>query len=227
MIRAGTRPAPTKYMPESFTQTKTRAGKILAALKKSYPDAQCALDFSNPLELLVATILSAQCTDKRVNIITKELFKKYRATADYANANPKTFEQEIRSTGFYKNKTKSILNCCRTLVEKYGGKVPNRMENLVELPGVGRKTANVILGNVYNIPGIVVDTHVRRLSNRMGLTTNDDPDKIEQDLMKLFPAKEWIWLSHALIHHGRVCCAARKPECSKCPVEPLCPKIGV
>ncbi|MBI1976822.1 MAG: endonuclease III, partial [Candidatus Omnitrophica bacterium] len=167
------------------------------------------------------------CTDKRVNLVTKDLFKKYRTAADYANANPKTFEQEIRSTGFYKNKTKSILHCCRQIVDKHSGKVPNRMEDLVELAGVGRKTANVILGNVYNIPGVVVDTHVRRLSNRMGLTTNDDPDKIEQDLMKLFPEEEWTWLSHTIILHGRQVCSARKPLCQKCPIESLCPKIGV
>ncbi len=217
---------PLQTMPESFAQKRSRAGKILAALKKSYPDAKCALNFTNPLELLIATILSAQCTDKRVNIVTKDLFKKYRAAKDYAAADVKTFEQEIHSTGFYKNKTRNIINCCKKLAEKHGGKVPNQMEDLVELPGVGRKTANVILGNAYGIPGVTVDTHVRRLSNRMGLTTNDDPDKIEQDLMKLFPEKEWTWLSHALIHHGRGYCTARRPECPKCPIEPFCPKIG-
>ncbi len=216
-----------KTSHETLQQKKTRAHKILASLKKSYPDAKCALNFTNPLELLVATILSAQCTDKRVNIVTQNLFKKYRTTKDYASADVKIFEQEILSTGFYKNKTKSIINCCKKLVEKHGGKVPNRMEDLVELDGVGRKTANVILGNVYDTPGVVVDTHVRRLSNRMGLTTNDDPEKIEQDMMKLFPEKEWTWLSHALIHHGRACCTARKPDCPKCPIEPLCPRIGV
>ncbi len=212
---------------ETVSQKKSRVQEIQSVLKKSYPSAKCSLDFTNPLELLVATILSAQCTDVRVNQVTQTLFKKYRTASDYAQAKLSALEQEIHSTGFYKNKTKSIINCCKAIVERYGGKVPNRMEDLVQLAGVGRKTANVILGNAYGIPGIVVDTHVRRLSMRLGLTTNTDPDKIEQDLMSLFPQKDWTWISHALIHHGRVCCTAKKPNCPQCPLEQLCPKIGV
>ena len=214
-------------MTETPVQKKSRVQEIQSVLKKSYPSAKCSLDFTNPLELLVATILSAQCTDVRVNQVTQTLFKKYRTASDYAQAKLSALEQEIHSTGFYKNKTKSIINCCKAIVERYGGKVPNRMEDLVQLAGVGRKTANVILGNAYGIPGIVVDTHVRRLSMRLGLTTNTDPDKIEQDLMSLFPQKDWTWISHALIHHGRVCCTAKKPNCPQCPLEQLCPKIGV
>ncbi len=207
--------------------SRERAQKIFAILKKEIPDARCALNHKNPLELLVATILSAQCTDKRVNEVTKTLFKKYKSAKDYATASPKTFEQEIRSTGFYQNKTKSIINCCKKLVENHNGQVPKTMEELTPLPGIGRKTANVILGTAFGIPGIVVDTHVKRLSQRMGLTDKKDPDKIEFDLMELIPQKEWTLFSHTLIWHGRQTCHALKPDCPACRVNRLCPSSTV
>ncbi len=205
----------------------SQAKKILATLKKTYPDAECALHYRNPLELLVATILAAQCTDERVNRVTPPLFKKYRAAADYAEADLPTLEQEIHSTGFYRQKAKSVKEVGHRLVEKFGGKVPKTMRELVSLRGVGRKTANVVLGNCFGVPGIVVDTHVRRLAFRMGFTRRTDPDKIEQDLMKLFPRSEWTKASHCITFHGRQVCKALKPACSACPIEPLCPKIGV
>lgn len=202
--------------------------RLIAAFRKTYPDAHCELDFSSPLELLVATILSAQCTDKRVNIVTKELFRKYCTAADYANAPQEELEEAIRSTGFYRNKTRSIRQCCQKLVERFGGKVPETMEELIHLDGIGRKTANVILGNAFGKnEGIVVDTHVRRLSNRLGLTRQQDPEKIEAELIKLVPRKEWTLWSHWLIWHGRRRCDARNPECAKCEVATLCPQIGV
>ena len=207
--------------------TATRAQKILSTLKKTHPDARCALHHSNSLELLVATILSAQCTDERVNKVTPLLFKKYRKAADYAKANSTTLEQEIRSPGFYKQKAKSLKTLGQMLVEKFKREVPRTMEELITLPGVWRKTANVILGNCFNTPGIVVDTHVRRLAYRMGLTQETDPDKIERDLMKLFPRTEWTKASHCLIFHGRRVCKALKPACATCPIDPLCPKRGV
>jgi endonuclease-3 len=210
-------------MSESLEQKKKRASKIFLRLRKANPGAKIALHFSNPLELLVATILSAQCTDKRVNMVTPALFKKYRHAEDYANANPKVFEQEIRSTGFYQNKTKSILGCCKEIVKRFGGKVPNRMEDLVTLPGVGRKTANVILGNAFGIPGLVCDTHMIRVNQRLGLTKNTDAVKIEFDLMELVPKKAWTQYSHLIIHHGRSRCFARKPDCPHCEIRDLCP----
>jgi endonuclease III len=207
---------------------KKRAGQVSQLLKKHYPDAKCSLDFNTPLELLVATILSAQCTDERVNVVTKELFRKYRTVAAYAKAPPKELEKAIQSTGFFHNKTKSIQGCCETLLERHSGQIPQDIEKLVDLPGVGRKTANVILGTAFGIAaGVVVDTHVTRLSQRMGLSQEKTPEKIEQDLMQLFPKKEWIALSHRLIQHGRKVCAARKPSCGKCPLEEICPKEGV
>ena len=204
-----------------------RIKNIITHLKKRYPDAQCALNFSNPLELMVATILSAQCTDERVNKVTKDLFKKYKKVEDYAKALPEVLEREIRSTGFYKNKAKSIISCGRAIVEKHGGKVPSTMEELVQLGGVGRKTANVILGNAFGIPGIVVDTHVKRVAFRLGLTANQDPVKIEYDLMELLSRKEWTQFSHLLVFHGRYTCMARKPLCGECVIESLCPKVGI
>ncbi len=201
--------------------------KILAILRKTYPDAQIPLHHKNPLQLLVATILSAQCTDERVNMVTPELFKKYKNANDFAVAMQPELEKSIHSTGFYKAKSKNIIGCCKMLVEKYGGKVPNRLEDLVQLPGVGRKTANVVLGGVWDIPGVVVDTHVKRLTYRMGLTKNTDPEKIEQDIMKLLPAKDWNDFTMSLIYHGRQVCIARKPRCHECPVSELCPKVGV
>ncbi len=200
-----------------------KATKIISLLKKRYPDAHCELNFSNPHELLVATILSAQCTDKRVNEVTKSLFKKYKKARDYALVPLPRFEQEIRSTGFYKNKAKAIQGCCKILDEKYEGKIPKELGKLVEMPGIGRKTANLVLGHTYDIPGIVTDTHVIRVSQRLGLTKNKDPEKIEYDLQKIVPEKDWTFVSDVLIFHGRRCCYAKKPNCPECPVLKLCP----
>src|SRR3989441_2602106 len=210
-------------MPRESVQAKAaRAKKIISGLQKTYPDAHCELNHSNPLELLVATILSAQCTDKRVNVVTAGLFKKYRTAADYAKANPAELEQDIRTTGFYRNKAKNIQACCRKLVERHGGQVPQSMEELTHLDGVGRKTANVVLGNAFGInEGIVVDTHVARLSQRLGLTGETTPEKIELDLHKLVPRKFWTLFSHWLIWHGRRRCFARNPDCPHCEVQSL------
>ncbi|MCS7238228.1 MAG: endonuclease III [Thermoguttaceae bacterium] len=202
--------------------------EILKRLDKEYPGATTALRYSNPLELLVATILSAQCTDERVNQVTETLFSKYRTAADYARASQEELEEEIKSTGFFRNKAKMIRECCQILAEKYGGQVPKDIDVLTQLPGIGRKTANVVLGTAYGIPtGVVVDTHVERVSRRLGLTQQKDRDKIEQDLMRLVPQKKWILFGHQLIHHGRRVCTARKPKCDACVLEDLCPKIGV
>lgn len=216
-------------MPRETQAAKAaRLKKIITDLKKAYPDAHCELDHSNPLELLVATILSAQCTDKRVNLVTADLFKKYPTAADYARAPLPELEQAIRTTGFFRNKAKSIKTCCQALVEKHGGQVPRTMAALVELGGVGRKTANVVLGNAFNInSGVVVDTHVARLSHRLGLTKETAPEKIEQDLMALVPQEQWAMLSHWLIWHGRRRCFARNPDCPNCEIKSLCPRIGV
>jgi endonuclease-3 len=209
-------------------QAKRHAAKIAQRLAKQYPDARCSLDFRSPLELLVATILSAQCTDQRVNQVTKTLFRKYPTVAYYARANLAELERDIQSTGFFRNKAKSIQNCCRTLLEEYSGEVPDEMEKLVKLQGVGRKTANVVLGTAYGVAvGVVVDTHVGRIIRRLGLSAEKDPEKIEKDLMGQFARKEWIALAHRLIQHGRRCCTAKKPKCDECPLESLCPKIGV
>jgi len=199
-----------------------KAISILAVLDKHYPDAHCTLDYSNPLELLVATILSAQCTDERVNQVTPPLFKTFRTTADYAQAPLAELETAIRSTGFYRNKAKNIQACCRELQERFAGKIPVDLSMLVQLPGIGRKTGNVILGNAFHIPGIVVDTHVGRVSQRLGLTTNEDPVRIEFDLMELIPRERWVTFSHQLILHGRKVCSARKPMCNQCPLRALC-----
>jgi endonuclease-3 len=202
--------------------------KIIECLKKAYPNAHCELSFSNPLELLVATILSAQCTDKRVNMVTAELFKKYRSAADYAAVPDQELESAIKSTGFFRNKTKSIKTAARAIVDRHGGQVPRTMEELVELGGVGRKTANVVLGNAFNINvGIVVDTHVARLAHRLGLTRETDPQKIELQLMELVPKDQWTLFSHWLIWHGRRRCYARNPDCPNCEIKELCPRIGV
>lgn len=198
--------------------------KILSLLKKEYPKAKIALNFNNPLEILVATVLSAQCTDKRVNIVTKSLFKKYRKVQDYTKANLKTFEQEIRSTGFYRNKAKNIISTAQKIVKDFGGKLPDSMDKLLQLPGVARKTANIVLLNGFGkVDGIAVDTHVRRLSQRLGLTKNQDPQKIEQDLMKILDKKEWGKFSYLLIDHGRKVCDAKKPKCLECILQKLCP----
>jgi len=202
---------------------KTRVKKILARLDRAYPAAQCALRHENPLQLLVSTILSAQCTDERVNQVTQTLFQKYKTAADFAYADPREFEKEIRPTGFFRAKTKSILGATKLLVEKFGGQVPRTMEELLELPGVARKTANVVLGTAFGIAsGVVVDTHVIRLARRLDLSHEDDPKKIEQDLMRIIPERKWIVFSHQLIWHGRLVCQARKPKCPDCPLEDLC-----
>lgn len=201
-----------------------RIRPIIAGLRRRYPDVKCALDHTNALELLVATILSAQCTDVRVNLVTKDLFLKYRAAADYASADPAVVEQEIKSTGFFRNKTKSILGMARALLERHGGNVPDTMDELVSLPGVGRKTANVVLGTWFKKnEGVVVDTHVTRISRRLRLTRQSDAVKIERDLMRLVPQKDWTDFSHMIIHHGRQICEARRPKCEVCPINALCP----
>jgi endonuclease-3 len=213
---------------ESNELKAARVKKIIAALQETYPDAHCELDYSNPLELLIATILSAQCTDKRVNLVTAELFKKYRSAADYANAPAADLEQAIKPTGFFRNKTRSIQQCCGKLVERHQGQVPQTMEALTELGGVGRKTANVVLGNAFNVNvGVVVDTHVARLAQRLGLTREKDAEKIEAQLMALVPQHQWTVFSHWLIWHGRRRCGARKPDCPNCEIKALCPRIGV
>jgi endonuclease-3 len=212
---------------ESEAAKAARLKKIIAGLRKAYPDAHCELNFANPLELLVATILSAQCTDKRVNLVTAELFKKYRAAADYATVPAAELEAAIKSTGFFRNKAKSIQACCRKLVERHGGQVPKTMDELTHLDGVGRKTANVVLGNAFGInAGVVVDTHVARLATRLGLTQQKDPEKIEQELMQLVPQRQWTLFSHWLIWHGRRRCDARKPDCANCEIAKLCPSAG-
>jgi endonuclease-3 len=199
-----------------------RVYEIIKILSKEIPDTRIALRFTNPLELLIATILSAQCTDVKVNQVTETLFKKYRSAKDYAVAELVALEEEIRPTGFYRNKAKSIQKCCHELVVQFRGEVPKTLEELVTLPGVGRKTANVILGNAFGIPGIVVDTHVHRVSQRIGLTKNDDPAKIEFDLMEIVPKDEWTHFSNLLVWHGRRTCVARKPLCEICPIIKLC-----
>ncbi len=213
---------------ESFEQKATRTSRIIAALHATYPDAHCELNYTNPLELLIATILSAQCTDKRVNIVTKDLFAKYRSARDYAGADLKELENDIKTTGFFRNKAKNIQACCQMLVEKHGSEVPRTMDELIALGGVGRKTANVVLGNAFNINvGVVVDTHVARLSHRLGLTRQTTPEKIEEDLQKLVPQEQWCLFSHLLIWHGRRRCLARLPDCPRCEVRDLCLRIGV
>ncbi len=201
---------------------------IIAELHRLYPEAKCTLNFSNPLELLIATQLSAQCTDERVNIVTQDLFRKYRAAGDYATVSQEELEQDIRPTGFYRNKAKNIRAACQRLITNYGGEVPRTMEDLLTLPGVARKTANVVLGNAFGVvEGFVVDTHVGRLARRFGWTTNEDPTKVEQDLMRLVPRKDWLHLSHLMIFHGRAICLARKPLCERCTLAKLCPSAFI
>jgi endonuclease-3 len=212
--------AKSKLMP--------RCRAIVRRLRAAYPDARCALHHRNPLQLLVATILSAQCTDQRVNLVTPALFRHYRTAADFAAARPAELEAMIRSTGFFRNKARSIRKCCNSLVAKYGGKVPDKLDELIQLDGIGRKTANVVLGVAYGkAEGIVVDTHVSRLSRRMRLTRQTAPEKIEQALMRIVPRQDWIDFSHLLIWHGRKRCTARKPDCIQCEVADICPKVGV
>lgn len=203
------------------------SGAIIARLQRLYPKATSALDFKSPLQALIAAILAAQCTDARVNQVTPELFRKYRKAEDYARVPMTALQNDIRSINFYRNKARSIQACCRTLLEKFGGKVPKTLEEMVELPGVGRKTANMVLGNSYGIPGIIVDTHVIRVAFRLGLTREKKPEKIEMDLMKLVPKSRWTLFSHQLSSHGRALCKAPTPLCSQCALNPLCPKAGV
>jgi endonuclease-3 len=213
---------------ESTAARGARVRSILEVLARTYPDAHCELDYSNPLELLIATILSAQCTDKRVNIVTKELFRVCKTAADYVALPQEQLEEIVKSTGFFRAKARSIKACCTELVSLHAGKVPRTMEALTRLKGVGRKTANVVLGNAYGLnEGVVVDTHVQRLSRRLGMTRATTPEKIELDLMKLIPRERWALFSHWLIWHGRRRCAARKPDCAACELASLCPRIGV
>lgn len=210
--------------PQPSASERQRAKEIMALLRAEYPDARCSLNFRTPLELLVATILSAQCTDERVNQVTATLFQKYRSAADFAEVNHEELEQDIKQTGFYRNKAKHLREAAAIIVERFGGEVPRTMEELTTLPGVARKTANVVLGNAYGIVvGVVVDTHVARLARRLGLTASDDPVKIEQDLMALLDPEDWLDLSHLLIYHGRAVCQARKPLCEQCVLLALCP----
>ena len=213
---------------ENFSGKVERTERIIAILRQAYPNAHCELNFSNPLQLLIATILSAQCTDKRVNLVTADLFKKYRRAKDFVDVPVADLEAAIKTAGFFRNKAKNIQACCATLVEKFGGEVPKTMEELNALAGVGRKTANVVLGNAFDINvGVVVDTHVTRLSNRLGLVKGTDAVKIEQELIKLVPQPQWTLFSHWLIWHGRRRCFARKPDCPGCELRGLCPQMGV
>lgn len=219
---------PTGSKTAVSAPAKRHAARVAKLLAQTYPAAKCALDFHSPLELLIATILSAQCTDVRVNLVTKELFRKYRSAADYAKAKSKELESEIKSTGFFRSKAKNIQAACRQLVAEHEGQVPEDLDSLVALPGVGRKTANVVLGTAFGIAsGVVVDTHVRRISKRLGLTKQNDPEKIERDLMAVLPRKEWVDFSHRLIHHGRKICVARRPKCDVCTLNKVCPRVGV
>ncbi|MFZ0966371.1 MAG: endonuclease III [Candidatus Bathyarchaeia archaeon] len=203
---------------------ETKVLKIIELLEKEHPDAKIALQYTNPLELLIATILSAQCTDERVNIVTKTLFEKYRTAEDYANANAKELEEDIRSTGFYRNKARNIKKCCQMLVERFDSQVPKTMEEMLELPGVARKTANIVLSNAFGvIEGIAVDTHVRRLAKRLGLTEHEDPNKIEESLMEIVPKPYWMKITDLLIFHGRRVCIAKKPKCEICVLNRICP----
>jgi len=201
---------------------KKRGKEILKRLKREFPDAQCTLDFKNPLQLLIATILAAQCTDERVNRVTKNLFKKYKKAEDYVSVDPKELEEDIRSTGFYRNKAKSLRVCCTTLIEKHRGQVPKNLDQLVQISGIGRKTANLVLGSAYGVPGIAVDTHVKRVANRLEFSSNSDPDKIERDLGQIFPENDWTDLTWNLILHGRKYCHAKKPKCDICPIQTHC-----
>jgi endonuclease-3 len=209
---------------EKISDIKKRAGMIMAELDKLYTDADCTLEFGSPLQLLISTQLAAQCTDERVNIVTKTLYQKYKTASDFADADITELEEHIRPTGFFRNKAKNIINCCRKLITDYDGEVPHTMEELLKLPGVGRKTANLVLGDVFNVPGIVVDTHTGRLARRLGLTGATDPTKVEFALMKIIPEDRWTMLGHQLVLHGRAVCGSRKPVCAACSLAVLCPK---
>lgn len=202
---------------------RQRVIEIIKIFDRLYPEAGCSLEYKDPLQLLVAAQLSAQCTDARVNIVTKTLFQKYKNVYDFAEADIEELQEDIRSTGFYRNKAKNIKNCSRMIIDEFGGMIPDNMDDILKLPGVGRKTANLILGDIFGIPGIVVDTHAKRLAKRMGLTDNDNPEKIEYDLMKIVPKAEWTRFCHQLVLHGRAVCTARNPKCDKCLVNEFCP----
>jgi endonuclease-3 len=217
---------------ENLEELKARAREVIRRLKRAYPGAKCSLNHSNPFELLVATILSAQCTDERVNLVTADLFRKYRKPEDYLKVPPRELEKDIQSTGFFRNKTRSLQGTAKVLTEQYGGEVPQTMDELLELPGVARKTANVVLGNAFDIhAGVVVDTHVTRLSHRLGFTQQKTAEKIEQDLIEIVPKKDWVIFPHLMIYHGRKICKARNPLCAECSIEKQCPssylKTGV
>lgn len=214
-------------MRESIKKKSERTEKIFKVFGEVYSDADCTLEYKSALELLVATQLAAQCTDARVNMVTPALFAKYPDVYAFANADELELREDIRSTGFFRNKARNIIGCCRMLIDDFGGEVPDSMDKLLKLPGVGRKTANLVLGDFFGVPGVVVDTHATRLSNRMGLTNQKDPYKIELDLQKLLPPKDWSDFCHCLVYHGRAYCTARAPKCDVCPIEHLCPKIGV
>jgi endonuclease-3 len=218
--------AKRKKVKVNKEQAAQRVKRIWPILKKTYPDARIALNFKDPLELLISTVLSAQCTDVRVNMVTKDLFKKYKSPADWAAADLKQIEEDIRSTGFFRNKAINIKGACTKIVEQYGGKVPGTMDELLTLPGVGRKTANCVLGDAFGVPGITCDTHVIRLSRRLGLSENSDPVKLEFDLAEIVPKKNWTAFSHLVITHGRSICRARKPSCPECPIAKHCPSAN-
>jgi endonuclease-3 len=212
---------------ESAARRNARAKKIIAVLDTLYTDADCTLEISSPMQLLISTLLAAQCTDERVNIVAQPLYEKYRTARDFANADAQELELEIRPTGFFRNKARNIINCCRMIESEFGGQVPNTMESLLRLPGVGRKTANLVLGDAFGVPGVVVDTHAGRLARRMGLTAETDPEKVEYDLMKSIPKENWTKFCHQLVLHGRAVCSARKAKCGECMASPLCPRVGV
>lgn len=205
---------------------KERAAALRPLLEAAYPDVKCSLNYSTPVEMLIATQMSAQCTDARVNIVTESLFKKYRSVEDFANADYEELCEDIKSAGFYRNKAKNIIACCQRLIAVYGGEVPDTMEDLLTLPGTGRKTANLVLGDIFGKPAVVVDTHCMRLAKRIGLTTNDEPAKIEQDLKKIVPEDYQLKLCHQFVYHGRAVCTARKPKCDICPVASVCKSAG-
>ncbi len=209
-------------MGKTFSDNTDRVLKIKEIFDNVYGEADCSLKYKDPLQLVIATQLAAQCTDARVNIVTKDLFQKYKNVYAFANANELELQQDIKSTGFYRNKAKNIINCCKMLIDKYNTEVPNTLEDLLKLPGVGRKTANLVLGDIFGIPGLVIDTHAKRITNRIGLTKNTDPTKVEFDLMKIVPKDYWSKFCHQLVYHGRAICNARKPKCEECPIAHLC-----
>lgn len=213
-------------MPESFKQKSSRAAKILDILEAEYPNAACHLNYKSPFQLLISTILAAQCTDDRVNMVMDELYKKYKSPADFLSIKPEQLEKELSSINFYRNKTKSVINCCKALIEKHGGEVPKTMDKLIELAGVGRKTANVVLGNCFGEPAIMTDTHLNRVSQRLGLVSSDIPEKIETELKKIIPNDRQVRYSHVIGEHGRQVCKAKKPLCGECVVCKLCPSCG-